>query len=62
MNKSLTSLTLIEIAAKLKEGKTFRVGTRRERNKALNASKVLGIMISSRADDDGWKVYFLHDK
>jgi hypothetical protein len=47
----------IEIAAKLKTGMNFIVGTERERKRALSAAKYLGIEVSTKANPIGFTVF-----
>jgi hypothetical protein len=57
----LKPMSELQIAAKLKAGKPFKVSTKREQNIALTGAKILGIKISTRkdCDDDMFAVFFI---
>ncbi len=57
-------LSTLAIAAKLRAGKNFWVGTVAERKAVALAARILGVKIKTQAcydgDRDGFNVYFLN--
>ena len=49
----------LAIAAKIKAKKDFTVKTARERASALYAARYIGMSITTRAVEDGFKIIFL---
>jgi hypothetical protein len=52
-------LSKMAIASKLKAKKPFRVSTKLERIYVLTAAKYLEVSVSTRADGDGFNVFFV---
>lgn len=50
-------LKKIEIAAKIKSGKNFTVASERERKRAIEAGKYLGIEVSTKSNGEGFTVF-----
>ena len=61
--KSNKRLTAFEIGHRIRQGKTFKVGSERERKAALDAARFAGVEITTRVSDTGgFNVYFLNPK
>ena len=55
-NKPLTEL---EIAGRLRTGKSFQVFTKKERQSVLNVKRILGINVTTILDGDCYRVLFV---
>jgi hypothetical protein len=56
----MKQMSELEIAAKLRAGKTFTVRTTQERQKVLDGAKFIGAQVTTRAiDGGGFNVFFL---